>query len=51
VYSLPVVEEIVRHVVANVSENTTAVRQHGGVPVIEDHSVCEFPEWRGEKNK
>lgn len=50
-YLLPVVEEIVRHVIANVSEDTTTVRQHSGVPVIEDHRVRKFPERRGEKNE
>lgn len=37
-----------RAVVANVAENTTAVDGDGGVPVVKEDGVGEFPERRGE---
>lgn len=48
-YLLLVVEEIMRHVVANVAKNTTTVHSRGSVPVIEEDGVGEVPERRSEK--
>ena len=44
-------EEIVRHVIANIPEDTTAVCQHSGMPVEEDYSVRKFPERECEDDK
>lgn len=37
-------EEIVRHVITNIPEDTTAVCQHSGMPVPKDYSVRKLPE-------
>jgi hypothetical protein len=46
-----VVKEVVRHVVAGVSKDTTAVSSRSRVPVPADDSVCELPERRSQDNK
>ena len=44
-------KEIVRHVIANISEDTTAVCQHSRMPVIKEHSVRQLPERECEDDK
>ena len=39
------------HVIANISEDTTAVCQHSGMPVEKDYRVRELPEWECEDDK
>ena len=55
---LLVVEEVVGHVIASVSENATAVCSQSCMPIPEDDCVCELPEgcsesyeqsWRHDK--
>jgi hypothetical protein len=46
-----VVEEVVRHVVASVAKNATAVRSRGRIPVPEDDGVREFPEGCGKHDE
>jgi hypothetical protein len=41
---LLVVKEVVCHIVAGVSEDTTTVGSQSGIPVPKDDSMCEFPE-------
>jgi len=50
-WKLLVVEEIMRHVVADVAENTTTVHSRGSVPIIEEDGVGEVPEWRSENHE
>lgn len=44
IYVLLVVKEVVCHIVAGVSEDTTTVGSQSGIPVPKDDSMCEFPE-------
>ena len=43
-YSLLVVEEVMRQVVADVAEDATAVDGRRGVPVVEEDGMGELPE-------
>lgn len=43
-YSLLVVQKVVGHVVARVSEYATTISSCRRIPVPEDDSVCELPE-------
>lgn len=49
--SLAVVQEVVGHVVANVSENASAVHQHCCIPVVEKDDVRKFVKWSGQDHK
>lgn len=42
---LLVVKEVVSQVVKRVAEHTTAVGCCRSIPVVEEDSVCELPEW------
>lgn len=42
--SLPVVKEVVSHVIADVSEDTATVHQQCCVPVVEEDSMGQLPE-------
>lgn len=50
-YILLVVEEVVRHVVARVSKDATAVGSQSTMPVPEDDKVSKLPEWRCKNDK
>ena len=39
------------HVIACVTKNATRICGHGGVPVPEDHCVCELPEGQRQCNE
>lgn len=43
------VKEIVRHVIANISEDTATVYKRGSKPVVEEDRMRQFPE-RHSKN-
>ena len=43
-----VVQEVVRQVVANITENATAVASNGTMPAPEDETVSKLPEGRSE---
>ena len=49
--SLFVMEEVMRHVIANVSEDATAVHSSCRVPVIEENGVGQLPEWSCENDE
>lgn len=38
------VKEIVRHVIANISEDTATVYKRSGKPVVEEDGMRQFPE-------
>ena len=44
---LLVMQEVMRHVIANVSEDATAIHSYSGIPVVEEHSVSQLPKWGG----
>ena len=45
------VKKVVCHVVADISEDTTAVRQHTGIPVVVEDRMRQLPERSSKKNK
>lgn len=44
-------QEVVRQIVANVAENTSAVDSRGSVPTVRKYPVRELVERRGENNE
>lgn len=46
-----VVQEVVCQVVADVSEDASAVERGSCVPVVEENGMCQFPEGRGEHDE
>lgn len=48
---IAVVQEVVRHIVANVSENATTVDRGRGIPIIEEYGMGELPERCSEHNE
>lgn len=44
-YSLAVVQEVVGHIVANVSENASAVHHHCRIPIVEEDGVRKLVKW------
>ena len=48
---LLVVQEVMRQVIADVAEDTTAENGRRSIPVVEEDRVCELPEWCGESNE
>ena len=41
-------QEVMRAIIANIAENTTAEDGDRGIPVIEENRVGELVEWGGE---
>lgn len=48
---LLVVKEIVGQIVANIAKDTTTEDSSGCAPVPVEHSLCEIPEWSGERDE
>lgn len=46
-----VVQEIMRQVIAHISKDSAAEDRGRCVPIIEEDSMCEFPEGSGEGNE
>lgn len=51
IHILLMVEEVMRHVIARVSKNATAVGSQGTMPVPEDDKMSKLPEWCRENDK
>jgi hypothetical protein len=41
-------EEVMSHVVADVTKNTSTIYQNCHIPVVIEDGMCEFVEWSGK---
>ena len=51
VYSLAMMQKVMRQIVADVSEDTTTIRRHSRVPIVEEYCMSQFPEGRCEDDE
>ena len=49
--SLPVMQKVVCHVIADVAKDASAVCSYSCIPVVEEDCMREFPEGQGEDDE